>query len=531
LPLVLHFAGHWGGGAESEEMLPGGALLAASGRMVVLLPLRGEERGADDDYRWRAAHFSRGEWADARVRRAGRTPIGWDVDAARAVLSMLRAGGAGARVAAEGLTVMGFSGGAERALTFAMEDGAVHDLVLGASELAFGTQGGMAFCACGAVPGARDDLSGQLRFRRWLEAAPVRRILWFVGEEEEKAAAGLRPKGELHLRTGAGHGLGTAEHRVLLSLWGAPDDRQIPILDVPRHARLDWPLGAPGPGAADEEDLGPGGQGAATLAGIRQALAWPSEGPVPGPPAERPAPDVKTIAPAAKADHGWLVFTPRDPLGPGTLEGEPIPYGVPWPTELPGPEALAALDPAAHWTFLTPAFPGGHGEDLRAARIAAEGGPQPLALAVSEVLAWKQRVAGAEHLRPDRVGLVGLGGGGVAVMLAAALSDDAAAVVLLSAPIRLGGASPRSGDRGAPLPWPLWTVASVPGGLAVDPSAVAPLLGERLLWWAPRAPEGGNAAPTGGRVESTLAAAFSKGPPGPAAGALNFPGAPSGAAP
>ncbi len=519
-PLFFHFAGHWGGGAESEEMLPGGALLAAAGHVTVLLPLRGEERGADGEFHWRASHFSSGAWADSRVRRAGRTPVGWDVDAARALLPALMAGEAGLPIDPDRVDVMGFSGGAERAIAWSIVQGGVRTLIVGAFELAFGTQDGMAFCACGAVAGAEDDIDGEARLTRWLRAIRAGRVLLYAGAGSGRIAEPIRRALPAEILPEQGHGLGIDEHRRVLDLLDGRAAPPVPALDVPRHARLDWPQGDLGPGAAEEARVldrlqPPSPAEISALLGLRG-----EEDPRVGAPMGGP-PELTTVAPTeGGASRAWLVVVPRTPRPGLVSEERPVPYDEVWPVDLEDPAAFVGLDPTAHWAFLRPGLAGGHGDDLRATRRFLERGPAPLALVVADIRETRRRVEAAEHLLPGSVGLVGIGAAGVAVLVATALDGDRAPIVLIDAPATLRSAEPGpSSGRSAELrllPWPLWTLVPIAGGLRLDPAVLSRPLGSRLSWFRPRDGQGGawTGPPPGGAVYSDVTAIFRGTTPG-----------------
>lgn len=469
-PVLLHFSGHWGGGVQSEEMLPGAILLAQAGVEVWLVPLVGDERSVEPGTAFRTQHQDRGAWADLQLRRSFGSAVAWDIRSARALMGA-RSLILGEREAGP-LYVAGFSGGAERALGYALLHDDVRGLVLGAHEYAYGTQGGHAFCACGALAGAGPD-AGR-RAARWFESLePMARLV--VEGEGTAAVDGGGASPTVRRVPGRGHTLGVDEHREILRF-------------VRGHSA------AVGQGRSTAAALSLGWTpGRDAYVPWREPLSLPSwPGMVAATPGRGGSREPVRIE--REAQHGtvgtgptrWLLCFADEPSGPFPADGGPLPYGP--PRALGGdPLGHLATHAASDHTFawIRPGLAGGHGEDLQSTRLALERGLSPLGAVVEQLRLFA--------LRPENAGAkgwIGIGACGVAIR---ALPPDSLGLsqrpLLVDAPANLLPAQSEVVADRVPSPrWPLWVLDAAAGldaRIETEATWIRPLDERGAAWTGP----------------------------------------------
>jgi hypothetical protein len=206
------------------------------------------------------------------------------------------------------------------------------------------------------------------------------------------------------------------------------------------------------------------------------------------------APLVASVPSKGLVRPDWIRFAPRSPTGLLDLEGE---------VTFASPRLGAVGRGSVKDVFI--GLAGDAVADRRASRWGAERGIPALAYMVVELMEEREAVAGD----PD---WIGVGPGAVAVAWAAALSGGSGPVVLVDAPVTLWARGPSEEDvsSGAPwLPWPTWTLAPVPSGMALDPWQAGRVLADRVRWVRPRSGSGApwkGPLPGGARYESVAEA-------------------------
>lgn len=514
LPLLVNVHGHWEAGVEADEVLYRSQLFARQGWAVLSVASRGREQGDAAVPGWRAAHFADGLYGELRGRRAGRTPLGWNVVAAWGGIDAALAGRfSDAVIERDALAVMGFSGGAEQAVVVATTDPRVDGAVIGSYEYGFGSDDGNAACSCGALAGGHEPERRAL----WLATAacrpgapPVpRATLAWDGqphlEQSDRLArlgAEVRPTGGFHgiNHPMAAHSWGFLEARLLGAVVTPAQEDAARVgareawLPVDPSLRIPWGEGQPGPGLREQGPPPWRGPGTMRAEVVRPLLGlvgdvdpgegWPALG------------DhlLELHPPRGRSDgRGWVVVAAKTPA---RNAAEPERYDDP---EVLGmvPAAVRHLDPDASFAVLWPRTSGGSALDQRLSRQAIERGQAPLGIAVADALGAADRLAARPDTEPDRVGFIGLGAGAPAAMWAAALRGGEAPVVVIDGPVTLWWDGPRQGEQAPLRPWPGWLLAPIPQGVSLDPWLAAGALGDRLRWVAPR---GGDGLPWQGRA-------------------------------
>jgi hypothetical protein len=422
---------------------------------------------------------------------------------------MALAGRLGVSIDPDAVAVMGFSGGAERAVLLGVADLRIGGVVLGSHEYVFGTQHGTAGCTCGAIRGAgeaamggawavpqdrptKTPATGALRAWHWLSAAACRPgnparprpVLVWDNRPDDVVDALLRARpGVIVREVPELHGVTSA---MAAESW-AWLEATLRGAAVPANAVKDAQA------AVDAAYPGPG-----------TPKADPRVRPAPGSAGPRGAPSRQaTPTPLAAARSVLRVGRSRDVIAAfaGLTTGSgPAPERADWVRFAP-PTPVGRLDGEGDVVFSTPELePPALGTvhdvvsrlvtdaatDRRASRWGAERGIPALAYVVSELLEAKVAAAGER-------GWIGVGPGGVAVVWAAALADGTAPVVLVDAPVTLWARGPKAADIDPELPWlpwPSWTLAPVPAGMALDPWQAARILDERVRWVRPRSGDG-----------------------------------------
>lgn len=490
-PTVLHHSGHWGGGVQSAELLPGATLLARLGIPSILLPLVGDERSVEPGTAWRTLHQDRGAWPGLQLRLRFGSALAWDVRAARSLLSELPPD-----VGQAGHTVfVGFSGGAERALALAALLPS-QGLAIGAHEYAFGTDGGQSFCDCGALAHAWDEVRpGVRRVADWLPALPPRPTLLFHNPAQDPVD-GQWTGPAVERIAHVGHGLSIDEH-VAIAQWlrrlaGKPPfpeqviDGARPVDEVEagwvpgRDAYLPAPGGPPSPpwrpaATATSAGVPP----SPALTGADSAGPWTPDGlrAIVVASARNKAPSDGT---PASERHGpgegapFLLCVAAEPAGPWPPHGKPLPYAAP---RVAGSAAEGFWSSIGPVVVVRPPFGGGHGSDLIASRWAVERGVPLWAQLTSILLEERARW-------PAIAGWVGLGACGPSVMAAAALSGDRVPTSLIGAPADLRPAlGPIDPHAPAVQRWPTWTLAG--STTWPDIAALSRLVPGPLYWVEP----------------------------------------------
>ena len=514
LPLLVNVHGHWEAGVEADEVLYRSQLFAGQGWAVLAVASRGREQGDAPVPAWRAAHFADGLYGEARVRRSGKTPLGWAVVAAWGGIDAALAGRfSEARIDREAVAVSGFSGGAEQAAVVAATDPRVDGVVLGSFEYGFGSDDGNAACSCGALAGGHDPA----RRSRWLASAACRpgapptprAVLAWDGQPDLGTSDGLAALGAEVRPTGGFHGI---NHPMAAWSWAflerrlrgaviSPEQEDAARIGatsawfpVDPELRLAWSSGQPGPGLVEQGRAPWKGPGAIRPEVVRRLLGLGEDQVPPGQGWAGLGDRLLEVhPPRGVADgRGWVVVaasTPaRDPE-------DPLRYDDP---EVLGmvPAATRHLDPSASFAVVWPRTSGGASLDERVSRQAIERGGAPLGLAVEDALDAADRLAARPDTSPDRIGFVGLGAGGPVALWAALLRGGDSPVLVIDGPATLWWDGPREGDESLVRPWPVWLHAPIPQGASLDPWLAASALGDRVRWAAPR---GGDGRPWQGR--------------------------------
>jgi len=510
-PLLLSVHGHWDAGLEAGEVARRAQLFASRGWVVLSVANRGDELG-DADPGARAVHLRAGAYGEMRVRRTGTTPLAWDLRAAQTGLGIALAGRLGASIDADAVAVMGFSGGAERAALLGTADPRVVAVVLGAHEYAFSSQRGTVGCSCGVVPGAGEVAGGSGRFPdvgdepkqvprggilrgwQWLGAAACRPgspavdrpVLVWDNRPADVVDSLLKAGERVEVREVPGvHGVTSAMAAeswawLATTLLGAalpataaadaqaavdgwfPGPGTPPAVDAPR----------PAPGSLTH-GRGPGSQRSPTPVEAARAVLGARDRPVVRRAFSALAGGPPTRSGPVRPD--WIRFAPPGPTGKLGDDGEVV-FAEPEPEP---PAAGGVRDVAV--PFATDAE-----SDRVASRWGAERGIPALAYLVVQLLDARDGAAGDP-------GWIGVGAGGVAVAWAAALDSGSGPVVLVDAPVTLWARGPVDDDLepGVPwLPWPTWTLAPVPSGMALDPWQAGRYLDRRVRWVRPRGGDG-----------------------------------------
>jgi dienelactone hydrolase len=508
LPLLVNLPGHWGAGIESDEVLRLSQTFARAGWAVLQVASRGMEQGSDPVPGWRRSHEAGSVYAEMRVRRGGKTTLGWDVLAGQGAIDLAAAGRFGFRLDVERVVVAGFSGGAERAVALAAREPRVAAAIFGGHEYAFSTEDGHAGCTCGALRGATArDPAGVERRAYWLASAACRPgappssrpVLAWDNAPGDAVDAVLRGLSDVELRGNGGvHGVDAAMVAASV-LWAERTLRSAPprairsAIDVVAATappsvqsahRLPYGPTVPGPGRY-EQGKPPWATGLRfDPDGVRQRIGLGAD----GAPAYVEADEARTerVGPAGPAR--FLLFAP-----PAPVDGTPSEFVAP------------TLDPASMGPVAVDAITTGIGStaerDAVDARRGAGQGAPPLGAVVAALLRAHGEASRAEGAQPGEIGWIGIGAGGVAVVLAAALVGEGGPVLLVDAPLTLWWDGPGATDAarypaGAIVqPWPAWTLATRPGGGLADPWFAAQALSDRLVWVRPR---GGDGAPWAG---------------------------------
>ncbi len=527
-PLLINVHGHWDGGLAADEPARRAQLFASRGWVVFSIANRGDEVAGDPGAR--AVHLTAGIYGEMRVRRTGTTPLAWDLRAGQSALAMALAGRLGPSIDADAVAVIGFSGGAERAALLATSDPRVGAVVLGSHEYAFSTQRGTAGCSCGALRGAGESAGrpghfpdvgdaptaapkgGAPRAWHWLAAAACRPgspatdrpVLLWDHRPGDAVDALLKARPGVTVKTPTGtHGVTSA---VAAESWGwleATLRGGAVSASTIDEARAAIDASYPGPGTPRAEEIarpapgsvlhrgGPAAQRTPTpIAAARAVLGVGRPGLVRGAFQGHATAPATTEGPA-KPD--WIRFAPPAPTG--EVEAGEVIYARP---------ELAAAAAGGVRDLIVP-FAADAESDRVASRWGAERGIPAMAYLVTQLLEAREGAT-------SRLGWIGVGAGGVAVAWAAAVSGGSGPVVLVDAPVTLWVRGPVDADLtpGVPwLPWPAWTLAPVPSGMALDPWQAGRFLDDRVRWVRPRGGDGSlwkGPLPGGSRYESVAEA-------------------------
>ncbi|MCO4772931.1 MAG: hypothetical protein KDA24_23060 [Deltaproteobacteria bacterium] len=518
VPLVINMHGHWGGGADSDEVNRRAQIIARQGWLVVSLANRGMELGGDTPG-WRRLHHEEALYAQLRSRRSGGTPVGWDVVAGWSAVDLAVAGRLPVAVDLERIGVMGFSGGAERAAVLAATDPRVGPVVVGAYEYAFSSGHGHAQCSCGAVRGAGTPLEDPVHRAtpmppvssgykqpvqawRWLGLAACRPgpkpsprpLLAWDNQPEDPTDSELLSVASVTKEEALGvHGI-TPDMAVRSWAWmaaafgGAVSSRAVEEAARATEARYDvihpatWmPLAAsqPAPGQLEQGpppwrvDASPHPAAARQMLG----LGTGEEGKDPALALHLDASAEQTLLPPLddarrppRSRAAWLVVLGEAGLGP--IGADALRGAAPDAVVLTVRHRL--LDPDVSTSVVS--------------RFGIEVGVPPLGVAVHDVLRAHRRLVEHPDVDPARIGFVGIADGGVVALQAAVLVGEGGPVGLVEAPTTLFEDGPR---EGAPFaPWPHWTLVALPGGASFDPWLAAKAVATRLRWLDPRGGDG-----------------------------------------